>query len=219
MRATIRRMGAHGTSLTLRGAVAGDAPRVAEIQHGVPGSELVALFGSVERARRFGTRQTTRRGVLDDRRPVIVACRGARVVGFVQWSIGSVERTGLRDVLDALAVVSVGDLVRFPRRMKARSRVHTPVPRDAFYIAEIHVDPSERGAGIGGALLDAAIARAQQLRRPRVSLTTTIDNPARRLYERHGFVAVAEKRDADYEAISGSPGRVWMDRDRPYERP
>ena len=130
-----------GTAVVLRDATAGDAARVAEIQHGVPGSELVGLFGSVDRARRFGLRQTTRRGVLDDRRPVIVACRDGRVVGFAQWSIGDVERTGLRDVLDALAVVGVGGLVHLPRKMKARARVRTPVPPDAFYLAELHVDP------------------------------------------------------------------------------
>lgn len=195
-------------------ARSGDAARVAEIQHGVPGSELVGLFGSVEAARRFGVRQIARRGVVDEHRPVLVACRGERVVGFVQWSIGNVERTGLGDVLDALAVVRVRDVVRFPRKMRARARVETPVPRDAFYIAEIHVDPSERGAGIGGALLDAALARADALGRPLVSLTTTIDNPARRLYERHGFTIVDEQRDAEYEAMSGSPGRVRMDRDQ-----
>lgn len=205
----------NGTPVTLRGAYGGDAARVAEIQHGVPGSELVGLFGSVARARRFGIRQTVRRGVIDERRPVLVACRGERLVGFVQWSIGNVEHIELGDVLDTLAVVDLRDLVRFPRKMKARSRVQTPVPPDAFYISEIHVDPSERGAGIGSTLLDAAVARAEQLGRTLVSLTTTIDNPARRLYERHGFVVVDEKRDAAYEAISGSPGRVRMDRHLP----
>jgi ribosomal protein S18 acetylase RimI-like enzyme len=203
----------NGTSVVLRAAVRGDAGRVAEIQHRVPASELVGLFGSVERARRFGVRQTVRRGVIDDRRPVIVATRGGRVVGFVQWTIGSGDHTGLRDVLDVLAVARVRDVVRFPRKLKARSRVETPMPGDAFYIAELHVDPDERGAGIGGTLLEAAVAEAVQRGRLLVSLTTTIDNPARRLYERHGFVVVDEKRDAEYAALSGSPGRVRMDRD------
>ena len=43
-----------------------------------------------------------------------------------------------------------------------------------------------------------------------LSLTTQIDNPARRLYERSGFHVEAEKRHARYEAITGSPGRVLM---------
>jgi ribosomal protein S18 acetylase RimI-like enzyme len=201
------------TPVVLRAAVGGDVGRVAEIQHSTPASELVGLFGSVERARRFGIRQTARRGVLDDRRPVIVACRGQRVVGFVQWSIGNADRTEERDVLDVLAVARLRDLARLPRRLKARARVDTPLPAAAFYIAELHVDPTERGAGIGGALLDAAVAEAERLGRKLVSLTTTIDNPARRLYDRHGFVVVDEQRDAEYEAISGSPGRVRMDLD------
>lgn len=199
--------------MALRAAAGSDVGRVAEIQHSTPASELVGLFGSVERARRFGLRQTARRGVLDDRRPVIVACRGERVVGFVQWSLGGADRSELHDVLDVLAVAPLRDLVRFPRRLQARARVDTPLPADAFYIAELHVDPTERGAGIGGALLDAAVAEAVRLGRGLVSLTTTIDNPARRLYERHGFVVVDEQRDPEYEALSGSPGRVRMDLD------
>lgn len=201
-----------GAPLTLRDAERDDARRVAEIQHGAPGSELVGMFGSPERARRFGIRQTLRRGVVDERRPVIVACRGTEVVGFVQWSIGAADRIRLGDVLDTIAVVGLRGLAGFRQRMGARSRVDTPVPKDAFYIAEIHVDPTCRGLGIGGALLDAAVARADVLGHDVVSLTTTIDNPARRLYARHGFVVVDERRDETYERMSGAPGRVRMER-------
>jgi hypothetical protein len=43
-----------------------------------------------------------------------------------------------------------------------------------------------------------------------LSLTTAITNPARRLYERNGYGVVGEKRDAEYERITGVPGRVLM---------
>jgi hypothetical protein len=39
------------------------------------------------------------------------------------------------------------------------------------------------------------------------------NHPARRTYERVGFVAVDEKRDPQFEAVFGRPGtvRMWMD--------
>jgi hypothetical protein len=43
-----------------------------------------------------------------------------------------------------------------------------------------------------------------------MSLSTGIDNPAQRLYERLGFQILATKRDAEYTHYAGSPGRVFM---------
>jgi ribosomal protein S18 acetylase RimI-like enzyme len=87
------------------------------------------------------------------------------------------------------------------------------MPADSCKLIELHVDPARRGQGIGAVLLDAVIALAGD--RP-VSLTTRIDNPARHLYERHGFAVVEEKRNASYEARTGSPGRVLMVRPVPF---
>ena len=43
-----------------------------------------------------------------------------------------------------------------------------------------------------------------------MSLTTAVENPARRLYERNGYRVTAERRDLRYERMSGSVGRVLM---------
>jgi len=43
-----------------------------------------------------------------------------------------------------------------------------------------------------------------------MSLVTAISNPARRLYERNGYVITDEKSDAEYEAHTGSAGRILM---------
>jgi ribosomal protein S18 acetylase RimI-like enzyme len=53
----------------------------------------------------------------------------------------------------------------------------------------IAVVPAAIGQGIGGALLGALLdlARGQY---PAVALSVRVSNPARRLYERHGFVVV-----------------------------
>jgi GNAT superfamily N-acetyltransferase len=58
----------------------------------------------------------------------------------------------------------------------------------------IAVARSERNKGIGGQLLEALAARARELGHTRIALAVEIDNPAVRLYERHGFV-----RDQEFE--------------------
>ena len=60
----------------------------------------------------------------------------------------------------------------------------------------IGVAGSHRGRGIGGRLLDAVIDRARRDRIDRVCLSVETDNPAARLYERHGFVVVTHEGGA-----------------------
>ena len=51
----------------------------------------------------------------------------------------------------------------------------------------IGVVPEERGRGVGTALLDALAATAREHGHRALSLSVDRANPARRLYERHGF--------------------------------
>jgi GNAT superfamily N-acetyltransferase len=60
-------------------------------------------------------------------------------------------------------------------------------------IESVHVDELRRGQGIGGTLIDAAVARAEDLGCYRVQLTSNKSRvDAHRFYERHGFVASHE---------------------------
>ena len=52
----------------------------------------------------------------------------------------------------------------------------------------VAVVDGRRGRGIGGSLLDAIHGRAREQRVARISLSVDPDNPARRLYERLGYV-------------------------------
>lgn len=60
----------------------------------------------------------------------------------------------------------------------------------------IAVVPSRRGRGYGAELLRALLARAREERYGSISLSVDRDNPARTLYERHGFRVVGEGGNA-----------------------
>ena len=52
----------------------------------------------------------------------------------------------------------------------------------------IAVARPERNKGVGGTLLDALKSKARELGHERIALAVETENPAVRLYERHGFV-------------------------------
>jgi GNAT superfamily N-acetyltransferase len=60
----------------------------------------------------------------------------------------------------------------------------------------IAVVPSKRGHGIGDELLQALLAKARAAGYSRLSLSVEPGNPARKLYERHGFEVVEQGSEA-----------------------
>jgi ribosomal protein S18 acetylase RimI-like enzyme len=74
------------------------------------------------------------------------------------------------------------------RRLSGPEKRYAAVADDVPELA-IAVVPAAIGQGIGGALLGALLAQARD-QYPAVALSVRASNPARRLYERHGFVVV-----------------------------
>ena len=191
--------------MEIRPATAHDLPRCVELLYADPSDEMLALLPSIDGARRMtAAAWTSPEGFL-------VAVDGDDVVGFAQTRVGS--RSLLDEAGPALRGLGPVGLVRLVARGWPRRKVELVMPAGSCKLIELHVDPSRRGQGVGALLLDAVIALAGD--RP-VSLTTRIDNPARHLYERHGFAVVEEKRHPQYEARTGSPGRVLMVRPVPF---
>jgi GNAT superfamily N-acetyltransferase len=60
----------------------------------------------------------------------------------------------------------------------------------------IAVVPSKRGLGIGDELLKELLEKARAAGYRSISLSVEPGNPARKLYERHGFQVVAQGEDA-----------------------
>lgn len=114
------------------------------------------------------------------------------------------------------AVLRIAGPLRVARmipNLRARARITPPGVPGSYYIAELDVAPDRRNRGIGGALLDHAGREARRLGVHQLSLHTTTTNPARRLYERHGFRVARTATDPAYERITGIPGRVLMAKD------
>ena len=76
---------------------------------------------------------------------------------------------------------------RFPADDRGYGFVAEEVPE-----VSVAVVPSARGRGVGTALLQRLVADARGQHLPALSLSVEADNPARRLYERLGFVPVGE---------------------------
>jgi len=71
----------------------------------------------------------------------------------------------------------------------------------------IAVVPSKRGHGIGDELLKSLLAKAGQAGFEQLSLSVEPGNPARQLYERHGFEVVIEGPEAWTMVRRGEAGR------------
>ena len=196
--------------LTIRKATAGDLEHIAELVAGDPGQEAIALAGCREAARNFGMALVRLPDSPQGWAASTLAELDGRAVGVVQTSNGEASfRLTPRLLRLAVRVFGAG-LVAVLGRYQARRRVDIPHPKDSLHIEELQVDPGYRSRGIGGALLERVEAQARERGLQTISLNTTTVNPARNLYERHGFRVAETRTDAAFERYTGIPGRHLM---------
>lgn len=199
--------------LTIRPAAASDMQRIAELISGDPGDEAVGLVGDRLLARKLGMALDQAGGSTGGWKDSVMADLDGKTVGVIQ--AGDLREFSIRlsDVWLTLRILGPVRMVKRIPAFKARARVQPQRPPGAYHIAEIDVDPGYRGRGIGGALLDWAEAQAHEQGFKQMSLTTTTSNPARRLYERHGFVIAETTTDPAYKRYTGIEGRYLMLKD------
>jgi ribosomal protein S18 acetylase RimI-like enzyme len=197
--------------LKIRKASASDTERIAELFAGDPGGEAIGIAGSRDKAIAFGAGMVRLPDSPEGWRQTVVGELDGRVVGILIAG-GDHEdmRVTPRLVYLALRIFGPLGILRMIPRLRARVRVQPKTPSGAFHIAEIDVDPACRNTGIGGALLDFAEAEARAGGYRLMSLTTSTANPARRLYERHGFRVVETRTDTAYNRYTGIDGRHLM---------
>ncbi|WP_037609725.1 GNAT family N-acetyltransferase [Streptacidiphilus rugosus] len=131
------------------------------------------------------------------------------------WTIRPAVAADVELVAEIRAVVMRPDLERLgrydPHRVRQRFRDgfesgHTAVieaegrlvgcvalrpAADAYWLEHFYLDPDVQGRGIGSAVLDALLRRADAEGRA-VRLNVLQGSQARRLYERHGFTQESE---------------------------
>ncbi len=196
--------------LTFRKAMTKDTERIAEIMVSEPPPNWLGICGSVERARKMGYAKVRVEGAQGWESSFVGELDG-EVVILLQ--VGG-QPGGLRVpptlALQALRIFGPIGAIRLLSRVKTEQKVSTGAPPGAYHIAELHTHPQHRNRGYGAAALDFAENEARQEGHRQMSLVTDSTNPARHLYERHGFRVVETRTDPDYERITGIPGRHLM---------
>jgi diamine N-acetyltransferase len=99
-------------------------------------------------------------------------------------------RAELDDPAYAFELAEAGDrLVGYVKLGPLKLPIEASGP--AILLSQLYVAPDHVGAGVGGRLMDRALAEARRLGNDELYLTVFIDNDrARRFYERYGFEAV-----------------------------
>ncbi|MEX1255761.1 MAG: GNAT family N-acetyltransferase [Dehalococcoidia bacterium] len=195
--------------LTIRKALADDTEHIAAIIHGEAGQEATAIAGCEEAAIAFGMAMVRMKNGPQGWQHSIVADLDGGVAGVLQSNAGGDFTITSSLALLAVRILGVSVITALPR-LRARRRVDIPHPDGAYHVAELHTHPALRNRGIGGALLDHAEREARWAGMRLMSLNTTTINPARHLYERHGFRVVETRTDPAYERITGIAGRHLM---------
>lgn len=186
--------------LTVRSAVQGDLDTMVEIMFAEPAVEQVAFMPSLAGARRF-TRVVWQAAGIDE---FLLAEDEGAGVGFAWLSERGVSLgQGAKAAMSAWGPLGPARLAAkgWPRQLVEISM--PPGPK----IVELQAHPARRGTGVGTRLLEHIIALAGS--QP-LSLTTRTNNPARRLYQRHGFVVTEEKTNRTFERRTGAKGRILM---------
>jgi ribosomal protein S18 acetylase RimI-like enzyme len=174
-----------------------------------PNRDAVAMAGSASAGERF-IAILFRRTLAGGAGLFVVAEREAEAVGFAEVSHGgdaSPFAVAARAAVDAMGVVGA---LRAAWRETARLKVDLKAPEGGVHLVELQVSPEQRNRGVGAFLLDRVDEYAVAQDAAHISLTTALENPARRLYERAGYRVVEQKANARYERITGSAGRVLM---------
>ena len=201
--------------LTFRRARPQDTDRIAEIIHGEPTPEAVGLcFDSVELARALGYEVVRLPGSPQGWEHTVFAVLDKQPVGVLQAGGNSASFTSYmtrpRVALRVMRIFGLAKALRGLPRVRARARLSFNHPPGAYAVNELFVDSRYRNRGVGDAMLRYAEEDALRQGHRLMSLTTTTANPARRLYERHGFRVVETRTDPVYERYTGIAGRHLM---------
>lgn len=197
------------SAVLIRNGSNDDVAALAELMFVDPLPEAVALARGVDNARRLEV-ELLDRAVANPGSLLLVAVDGDEQVGFALFGDGSDVPSFTHVAAMAVRTMGVAGALAAAWPASSRMAVDMAAPSGGLHLSELHVHPDHRGRGIGGTLLEQVADHARATRQDHVSLTTGTTNPARRLYERHGFAVVRERAGRRYARLTGVPGRVLM---------
>jgi ribosomal protein S18 acetylase RimI-like enzyme len=179
--------------LQVRPAVQEDVPLVVDLIRLTMGDEVDWLFGqTVMPADEVVARLVNRTGNRFSLEYCSIAVQAGEAAGLLLAFAGrNIYRLEARMGLHLVRIIGLEASLRLAKRQKEYGRL-VEAEKDEFYVAHVGVLPEFQGQGVGSALLDLADGLARQTGLEKCSLLVTRNNPACRLYERHGYKIVAE---------------------------
>jgi ribosomal protein S18 acetylase RimI-like enzyme len=125
---------------------------------------------------------------------------------------GKDARAAIIEVANA-AELDTSEMQAIWRRGAYSARCWTTGDHDNWLVEHVAALPSHRGRGLVQALLDHALAAGKAAGYRRASIVFYIGNDAaERCYAKVGFSFAEEKRDPEFEALTGAPGFRRFDR-------
>jgi ribosomal protein S18 acetylase RimI-like enzyme len=200
--------------ITIRPATAGDLEHVVSILTEDPAPDLRAIVPDRRKLPAIGALLGLHGMLVGLDQTVLAEAEGEPVAlmetlrSTNQRSLGVVASAEV--VLRAIWLAGPGVLRRYLRLESARKRMGITIPPGGFDLNELDVRPRYRNQGIGSQLIAHAEGMAREHGCRQMWLTTESNNPATRLYARHGFRIERSSIDAVYEEMTGAPGRVLM---------
>lgn len=154
--------------------------------------------------------EIARRSVTDSDGPFLLRLYASTRVDITSSRLGEEQKSSLIQM--QFAAQSLHYRTNYPNAEHSIVLVaSSPIGRlyldcgvDEYRIVDLSLLPEYRGAGIGTRLLEEILVRARTVGAP-VRLHVEHFNPARRLYERFGFVPVSET--ASHCLMEWSPSR------------
>ncbi len=141
---------------------------------------------------------------------------GRPVAGLGGYDPKSLGYPALRKAINEV-FHKVGSSEPDPEAMKQSQKVLVCVPEDvegAWVVDSVATVPEFRRQGITSKLLEKMLEKGRGQGFHRAQINIYIGNiPAQRLYEKHGFKVLDEKRDVKFAEEIGSPGMARLLRD------
>jgi len=199
----------------IRPATPADAPAVAPFVYDSAHELLAFMFGGRDAAIAALTRLLAKPDGHFGYRFATVLTVDNEVAGAeLGYGRADLDRQNLPGTLATFRVAPLGQWPHLAFRVGPALSGYVPPPAiDAYYINNIAVDASRRGAGLGRRLLDATLARARTNGFRTVELdVTAVNENAIGFYRHLGFRQISTSGDAALEQKTGLPVLVRMRR-------